>query len=111
MESALPTAKATSSILAPEEVFNPASSETRSRSELSPTEKRALRSKERKLKKKQRQMLEKGTDKVAKMSGGISGVKKEKQAALQNIVKSGKGVTVVGKQAKGLPSTKKRNKS
>ncbi|KXN89991.1 U3 small nucleolar ribonucleoprotein mpp10 [Leucoagaricus sp. SymC.cos] len=108
MESALPTAKATSSVLAPEEIFTPASAETRSRAELTPAEKRALRTKVRKVKKKQRETLEKNVDKVAKVSKGISRVKKEKQTALQNIVKSGKGVTVVGKQAKGLGPAKKR---
>ncbi|KAF9453783.1 Mpp10 protein [Macrolepiota fuliginosa MF-IS2] len=111
MESALPTAKATSSILAPEEVFNPASSETRLRSELTPAEKRALRTKERKAKKKRRDILDKSVNKVARAVQGISGVKKEKQAALQNIVKAGKGVTVVGKQATNLLSSKKRQKS
>lgn len=110
LESALPTAKATTSILAPEEVFNPSTSETRARSELTPTEKRVLRMRERKAKKKQRQTLEKSVDKVAKVSRGISGAKKEKQTALQNIVKTGKGVTVVGKQASSLTSTKKRQK-
>lgn len=111
MESALPTAKATSSILAPEEVFNPASSDTRSRSELTPAEKRALRTKERKAKKKQRDALEKSVDKITRATKSTSGVKKEKKAALQSIVKAGKGVTVVGKQAKGLTPSKKRQKT
>lgn len=108
MESALPTAKATSNILAPEEVFNPALSDTRSRSERAPAEKRALRMKERKARKRQRDVLEKSADKIARASKRISDVKKEKQAALENIVKVGKGVTVVGKQAKNL---KKRQKT
>lgn len=110
VESALPTVKATSSILTPEEIFNPASSETRSRSELTPTEKRALRAKERKAKKKQRDILEKSLDKAARTTKGIGGLKREKQAALNSIVKTGKGVTVMGKQGKGLPSSKKRQK-
>lgn len=107
MESALPTATATSNILAPEEVFNPAPSDTRSQSERTPAEKRALRMKGRKDRKKQRDVLERSTDKIAKAAKRISGVKKEKQAALQNIVKSGKGVTVVGKQAKTLKKGQK----
>lgn len=54
--------------------------------------------------------MEKSVDKLARVSRGISGAKKEKQTALQSIVKSGKGVTVVGKQAKGLTSAKKCQK-
>jgi U3 small nucleolar RNA-associated protein MPP10 len=109
MESALPTAMATSSMLAPEELFNPAKAETRSRSELSPSEKRALHTKERKAKKRQRDILEKSRNKVTKPTKGIGNLKKEKQAALNSIVKTGKGVTVVGKQTKsGSSSSKKR---
>jgi Mpp10 protein. len=110
MESALPTSKSAVSMLAPEEVFAAESSQPRARSEMTPAEKRSLRAKERKIKKKQRDMLGKTVDKVAKMRG-ISGVKKQKQAALESIVKHGKGVTVVGKAAKDLKSKGKlRNK-
>ena len=107
LESALPTAKATTNMLAPEEIFNPTPSDTRSRSELTPSEKQALYSRKRKAKKRQREALEGDTGKRMKLSRGISGAKKEKQAALQNIVKTGKGVTVVGKD---LASTKKNRK-
>ncbi|TFK30473.1 Mpp10 protein [Coprinopsis marcescibilis] len=109
MESALPTAKSANSMLAPEEIFSAETSHIRSKSELTPLEKRALRTKERKLKKKQRSLLDNTIDKVAK-ARSIGGVKKQKQAALEKIVKSGKGVTVVGKSAKDL-KTKKRHKS
>ncbi|KIM48170.1 hypothetical protein M413DRAFT_439891 [Hebeloma cylindrosporum] len=108
LESALPTTKSTSTMLAPEEVFSAPPSSLQARSELTPSEKRALRTKERKLKKRQRDTLEKSVDKFAK-SRGISGAKKEKQAALESIVKHGKGVTVVGKPV--MTSKDKRKKS
>jgi len=99
LESTLPTTKATSTMLAPEEVFTPSSSDLRARSELTPNQKRALHNKEKKSRKKQRDVLEKSVDKFAKASKGSS-VKKQKDAALKSIVKSGKGVTVIGKKSK-----------
>ena len=81
LESALPTAKATSTILAPEEVFAPNAADMRSKSELTPAEKQALRAKERKKRKKQRDMLDKSVDKFAKAKGARS-VKKQKQERL-----------------------------
>lgn len=96
LESALPVGKSMSSMLAPEEVFAPASSDPRTRSELAPAEKRSLRAKVRKARKKAHDKLEKGVDKYAK----VKGVKQQKEAALKSLVKSGKGVTVVGKETK-----------
>lgn len=90
-------------MLAPEEVFSTEPTQLRARSELTPAEKRALRTKERKAKKKQRDTLDKAIDKTAK-SRGIGGMKRQKQAALESIVKQGKGVTVVGKSAKDIKS-------
>ena len=59
MESALPTAKSAATMLAPEEVYQPASaSALRAKSELTPTEKRALRNKHKKANKKARATLE-----------------------------------------------------
>jgi len=84
-------------MLAPEEVFAPSSSDLRARSELTPAEKRALRNKERKFKKKTRAALDKSVDKYARMKGA-RGVKKQKEEALKSVVKSGKGVTVLGKK-------------
>ena len=112
MESALPTTMSTSSMLAPEEVFAPPSAkDLQARSELTPAQKRALRNKEKKAKKKARDTLEKSVDKFAQ-SRRPSSVKKQKEAALKSVVKSGKGVTVVGKQAKDLkPGKKARTKS
>lgn len=104
LESALPTTMATSTMLAPEEVFTPSSSDLRARTELTPAQKRALHSKEKKTKKKQRDALEKSVDKFAKTSKGS--IKKQKEAALKSVVKTGKGVTVIGKKSKEA-STKK----
>lgn len=102
LESALPTSKTVSSMLAPEEVFKTASSDPRARSELTPAEKRSLRAKERKARRKTRDALDKSVDKYAKMKG----IKKQKDAALKNVVKSGKGVTVVGKKTKDVLKSK-----
>lgn len=104
MESALPTAKATSTILAPEEVFTPNASELRAKSEMTPAEKKAAHLKERKKKKKQRDLLEKSVDKFARRKG----VKKQKEEALKSVVKSGKGVTVVGKKSQEVKKNKRK---
>lgn len=101
MESALPTAKSVSTMLAPEEVFAPSSSDLRSRSEMTPVEKQALRRRERKSKKKTRDALNTSTDKYARAQKGGS-LKKQKQDALKSVVKTGKGVTVVGKKTKDI---------
>ncbi|RXW22962.1 hypothetical protein EST38_g2893 [Candolleomyces aberdarensis] len=101
MESALPTTKSATSMLAPEEIFSAENSQPRARTELTPGEKRTVRAKERKAKRKQRDLLEKTVDKAAKSRGSV---KKQKQAALESLVKHGKGVTVVGKAAKDLKS-------
>ncbi|KAG1755226.1 Mpp10 protein [Suillus paluster] len=102
LESALPTSKSMTSMLAPEEIFKTASSDPRARSELTPAEKRTLRAKERKARRKTRDALDKSVDKYAKMKG----VKKQKDAALKNVVKSGKGVTVVGKKTRDVLKSK-----
>ena len=94
-------------MLAPEEVFSASPSSLQARSELTPTDKRVLRTKERKIKKRQRDTLEKSVDKFAK-SRGISSAKKQKRAALESIVKHGKGVTVVGKSAKTSKDKRKK---
>lgn len=96
-------------ILAPEEVFAPSSTDPRARSELTPAEKQASRVKERKAKKKSRDTLDKSVDKYAKLKG-FGGVKKAKQAALESVVKSGKGVTVVGKKNKDIIGKKDRKR-
>ncbi|KAF5358860.1 hypothetical protein D9757_012683 [Collybiopsis confluens] len=94
IESALPTAKSVSTMLAPEEVFALSSSDLRARNELTPAEKQALHRKERKAKKKARDTLDKSTDKYARAQKGGS-LKKQKEDALKSVVKAGKGVTVI----------------
>ncbi|KAJ7254075.1 U3 small nucleolar ribonucleoprotein complex, subunit Mpp10 [Mycena haematopus] len=100
MESAFPTTQSTAGMLAPEEVFATAATDLRARSELTPAEKKALRGKERKARKKSRDTLNNSVDKYAKLKG-IGGIKKQRQAALASVVKTGKGVTVVGKEKMG----------
>jgi U3 small nucleolar RNA-associated protein MPP10 len=87
-------------MLAPEEIYKRSSADPRARGELAPKEKRTARNKLKRAKKKSRDALESSVDKFAKTkrSGGI---KAQKSAALQSVVKSGKGVTVVGKRKKG----------
>ncbi|KAK7050943.1 U3 snoRNP protein [Paramarasmius palmivorus] len=110
MESALPTTKSVSTMLAPEEVFTPATADLRAKSEMTPAEKQALRRKERKAKKKRRDALETSVDKYAK-SKKAGSVKKQKEEALKSVVKSGKGVTVVGKKSKDILGKSKKAKS
>ena len=107
LESALPTTKSAASMLAPEEVFDASTAETRARSELLPAEKRALRNKHRKSKKKARDTLEKSVDKFAR-SKAPKGLKAQKTAALKSVIRSGKGITVVGKQMRDLGARKAR---
>ena len=87
-------------MLAPEEIYERPSSDPRARGELSPKEKRAARNKLKRVKKKTRDVLDNGVDKFTKTKRP-GGIKAQKSAALQSIVKSGKGVTVVGKLKKG----------
>ena len=102
LESALPTTKSTKTVLAPEELFTVTASDLRARSELTPSEKRALHNKKKA--KKARDNLQNHTDKYAKMKDS----RKQKQAALESVVKSGKGVTVVGKKNKELLAKKNK---
>jgi len=97
LESALPTSNTVASALAPEEIYERSSSDLRARGELSPKQKRAARNKLKKAKKSARHALDRNVDKFAKTKGSGS-VKAQKSAALQSVVKSGKGVTVVGKR-------------
>ncbi|KAI0757031.1 U3 small nucleolar ribonucleoprotein complex, subunit Mpp10 [Daedaleopsis nitida] len=110
LESALPTTKATSTMLAPEEVYAPASSDMYARSELTPTEKRALRNKQKKANKKVRDALDKSVQKFGRPKG-VGDVKRQKEAALKTLVKSGKGVTVVGKKSKAVDGKSGRGKT
>jgi U3 small nucleolar RNA-associated protein MPP10 len=105
MESALPSTHSVATMLAPEEIFAPSSIDAQAKSEMTPSEKRSTRLKLRKSKQKSRDTLNKRVDKIARMKNG--GVKKEKQVALESIVKTGKGVTVVGKATKELMKGRK----
>ena len=87
-------------MLAPEEIYGRSSVNPRVRDELSPQEKRAARNKVKKARKKARDALDSNVNKFAKPKGAGT-IKAQKSAALRNIVKSGKGVTVVGKLRKG----------
>lgn len=100
LESALPTSNTIASMLAPEEIYERSSSDPRVRGELSPNEKRAARNKLKRAKKRARDALDNSVDKFAKTKRP-GGIKAQKSAALRSIVKSGKGVTVVGKPKKG----------
>jgi U3 small nucleolar RNA-associated protein MPP10 len=98
METALPATSSTSTMLAPEEVFQPATqSSLVARSELTPEEAQRQRERRRKAKKQERKHLGDMAELYGKKKGGAGGVKGEKERALQSLVKSGKGVTVVGK--------------
>lgn len=96
LESALPTGNTFASMLAPEEIYERSANDPRAQGELSPREKRTTRNKRKKSKKKSRDSLESS---VGKFTGTkVSGIKAQKSAALRSVVKSGKGVTVVGKK-------------
>ncbi|KAI1797849.1 Mpp10 protein [Ganoderma leucocontextum] len=106
LESALPTTKATSTMLAPEEVYAPGSNSLRARSELTPTEKRVMRNKQKKANKKTRDAIQKSVQSFGRPKG-VGDVKRQKEAALKTLVKSGKGVTVVGKKGKEFAEGKR----
>jgi hypothetical protein len=85
-------------MLAPEEMFAPPSASSLvARSELDPEQKRKARQKARKEKMHLRQGLDAAVDKFAGKGGGggkaRGGVKAQKDKALQELVKTGKGVS------------------
>lgn len=100
----------TSTMLAPEEVYAPTSSDLRARSELAPAEKRALRNKQKKAKKNARDALKRSVEKFAQPKN-IGGVKKQKEAALKSVIRTGKGITVVGKKSKDMANKRSQAKS
>ncbi|KAG8739645.1 hypothetical protein FRC11_000603 [Ceratobasidium sp. 423] len=100
LESALPTSLSTSALLAPEEVYTPSSSEIRAKSELTPSEKKSARGREKKRKRKERDILSSAMDNSSQGGRQPKNVKEAKEQALNGLVKSGKGVTVVGKASK-----------
>jgi U3 small nucleolar RNA-associated protein MPP10 len=92
-------------MLAPEEVLAPSSRAPRSRSEMAPAEKRAQRNKERKKQRRTREQLDKRVDAHSR----VNGVKRQKEDALKSLVKTGKGVTVIGKKDKGFASKRSKD--
>jgi U3 small nucleolar RNA-associated protein MPP10 len=95
-------------MLAPEEVFSPSSSDMRARSELTPAEKRAVRNKDKKRKRKMRDTLDHAAGSGnSKTPRGAKSVKQQKEEALKSVVKSGRGVTVIGKKSKDVISDKR----
>ncbi|EKM61019.1 uncharacterized protein PHACADRAFT_168381 [Phanerochaete carnosa HHB-10118-sp] len=106
IESALPTTQAATTMLAPEEVFAPQQAQLKAKSELTPGEKNVLRKKHKKANKKARVTLEQ-TARVYSKVKGVGDVKKQKDTALKSLVKSGKGVTVIGKKSKESTSKTK----
>jgi len=75
------------------------------RSELTPEEAQHLRDRKRKAKKQDRKHLGDMAELYSKKKGGAKG---EKERALEGLVKSGKGVTVVGKSEKEVSKGRKR---
>lgn len=105
MESALPATSAASTLLAPEEVFaRPVASSLVNRSELTPEEKQKARGKARKAKAAERKAL----GDMAELYGKRKSTKQQKDDALKSLVKTGKGVTVVGKGGKEVDKARKR---
>lgn len=112
LESALPTTMSASTLLAPEEVFAHDKKATKAKSEMTPSEKRSINKKVKHTKKNQQQVLSGASVKFAGVgkerasaAAGLSklpkNVKEAKAAALDALVKTGKGVTVVGKPKMG----------
>jgi U3 small nucleolar RNA-associated protein MPP10 len=109
METALPATSSATTMLAPEELLEPATqSSLVARSELTPEEAQRLREKRRKAKKQDRKHLGDMAELYSKKGKG--GTKGEKERALEGLVKSGKGVTVVGKTEKGGDKGKGRKR-
>ncbi|KAG8922503.1 hypothetical protein FRC01_013946 [Tulasnella sp. 417] len=120
LESALPASVSTSTLLAPEEMFAFDPRAATSKTEMSPAEKKALRTKVKHERKAQGQMINGAVVKFSNNAGGsataAAGLKNGKQpknakeakdAALESLVKTGKGVTVVGKPHVGKSTNTK----
>jgi len=108
LESALPPTAAATTLLAPEEMFAPPTSrDLVARSEQTPEEAHAARAKRRREKKAERTKLGEMAELYGKKrpQGGVKG---EKERALAGLVKTGKGVTVLGKGEKERGKAAKR---
>lgn len=108
METALPSTQQATTMLAPHELFaGPKATELQARSEQTPEEARRARGKARKTKKAEKARL----GATAQLYAKKKSVKEQKDEALQALVKSGKGVTVVGKGDKEDAKRKKREEA
>jgi U3 small nucleolar RNA-associated protein MPP10 len=96
-------------MLAPEEIFIPTTSDIRDRTEMTPTEKRAVRLKERKSRKRTTNRLDHTANQVAtnRKKSKSRVTNESKKTALKSIVRSGRGVTVVGNKLSALDGKKK----
>ncbi|KAG8874726.1 hypothetical protein FRB97_005684 [Tulasnella sp. 331] len=126
LESALPTSVSTSTLLAPQEVFAHDVRATKSKTELTPDEKKNIRGKIKKTGKRNRVIINSALTNVKMANGngktggsasaaagfgkkqGPKTVREAKGMALESLVKTGKGVTVVGKEHVGKAHGNKR---
>ncbi|CAK9783925.1 U3 small nucleolar ribonucleo protein complex, subunit Mpp10p [Cutaneotrichosporon oleaginosum] len=108
MESALPSTQGAGSMLAPQEMFAAKAAELVARDEQTPEEAKAARAKARRGKKAQRAKLA-GAE--ALYSKKRKTVREQKDEALRGLVKSGKGVTVLGKGGKEEAKRRKREEA
>jgi U3 small nucleolar RNA-associated protein MPP10 len=109
LETALPATQAATSMLAPHEVFaGPSAPELVARSEQTPEEAKAARSRARRGKKAERARLSATEALYGKKR---KSVREEKDEALKNLVKTGKGVTVLGKGANEDGKRRKREET
>lgn len=93
LESALPPTLQASTLLAPEEVFNPPSaSDLVASSELTPSEKRARHGKDKKRRRKHRDQLQAMEGMAGQTGRKRVGTRQAKDEALKTLVKEGKGV-------------------
>jgi U3 small nucleolar RNA-associated protein MPP10 len=93
LESALPPTLRASTLLAPEEVFNPPSAaDLVASSELTPGEKRARHGKDKKRRRKHRDQLEAMEGMSGQSGRKRVGTRQAKDEALKTLVKEGKGV-------------------
>ncbi|KZO96934.1 Mpp10 protein [Calocera viscosa TUFC12733] len=109
MESAMPTTNSTATMLAPEEVFATSKQALVSKSEMTPSDKKAQRRKNKAAFQHEHGRLSHAVQSFGKgktTSGffvpkkGKKGVRGEKEDALKKVVKEGRGVTVIGKESK-----------
>jgi U3 small nucleolar RNA-associated protein MPP10 len=109
MESALPTTNTVTTMLAPEEIFS-APKDIRSCDELTSNEKRAQRNKQKKLRRKMKGRFDMAMREItgARSTKGASTVKRDKAKAMKEVVKAGKGITVIGKESAHVKRQAKR---